>query len=242
MCTAGGWGEGLQQAVCGSTNYLWSQNVWVPMLSGRAALGSWSNGKRAGTIMRNAYTHRAKANLRWTPGPIVSSSDYLCSQRMRPTSHWKVVRPWPDRQRRLCSVKEKYIYSSDEIACWIIEIFDCPLRQTSSSSPPSPSSSSLAASLSPLPGSPSFWGRLLLVDEPLRKSCSQLLSNSWQIDRLWLPLMKSATKHISMESWTSLIRLSLLDQHLQYQGQRRDPRHLRLDLKQLHRSYLRFQP
>ena len=40
MCTAEGWGEGLQQAMCGGKNYLWNQNVWVPMLSGRAALGS----------------------------------------------------------------------------------------------------------------------------------------------------------------------------------------------------------
>ena len=30
---------GLQQAMCSSKNYLWNQNVWVPMQSSRATLG-----------------------------------------------------------------------------------------------------------------------------------------------------------------------------------------------------------
>ena len=31
---------GLQQAMCGSKNYLWNQNAWVPMQFGQAAPGS----------------------------------------------------------------------------------------------------------------------------------------------------------------------------------------------------------
>ena len=36
--------------------------------------------------LRETRTRRAKASLRGTPGPIVSSSDCLCSLRTRPTT------------------------------------------------------------------------------------------------------------------------------------------------------------
>ena len=50
-------------------------------------------------LLRETRTRREKASLRGTPGPILSSSDCLCSLR----TDQRPARPdQPDRRRRLC--------------------------------------------------------------------------------------------------------------------------------------------
>ena len=71
--------------------------------------------------LRETRTRRAKASLSGTPGPFVSSSNYLYSLKTRPTTRWKVVRPWPDqldRRRRLCNKETDYSENSID-QCWI---------------------------------------------------------------------------------------------------------------------------
>ena len=57
--------------------YLWNQNAWVTMQSGQRVQGLLIRDKRAGTIIRETHTRRARASLCGTPGPIVSSSEWL---------------------------------------------------------------------------------------------------------------------------------------------------------------------
>ena len=91
-------GEGLQQAMCGI--------AWFFTRAGDEAMcgsicGIKMRGCRCSLVrprwapdppakererLRETRTRRAKASLRGTPGPIVSSSDCLCSLRMRPTT------------------------------------------------------------------------------------------------------------------------------------------------------------
>ena len=73
--------------------------------------------------LRETRTRWAKANLRGTPDPIVSSSYGLCSlQRTRPTTRWKVVRSWPDqpdRRHPLCCQRQCYKLHLDS-SRWIL--------------------------------------------------------------------------------------------------------------------------